>query len=57
MTPEAEPPRAGVRELLPLLRPHRRPLLVGAGLSLVAAAGALAAGSGSREPVTTIGSA
>ena len=39
--PTAEP-RAGVRELLPLLRPHRRPLLVGAGLSLVAAAGALA---------------
>jgi ABC-type multidrug transport system fused ATPase/permease subunit len=35
-------PRAGVRELLPLLRPHRRPLLLGAGLSLVAAAGALA---------------
>ncbi len=34
--------RAGVRELLPLLRPHSRPLLVGAGLSLVAAAGALA---------------
>ena len=34
--------RAGVRELLPLLRPHRRPLLLGALLSLVAAAGALA---------------
>jgi ABC-type multidrug transport system fused ATPase/permease subunit len=28
--------------LLPLLRPHRRPLLLAAGLSLVAAAGALA---------------
>ncbi len=35
-------PAAGVRELLPLLRPHRTPLLIGAGLSLVAAAGALA---------------
>ena len=35
-------PQAGVRELLPLLRPHKRPLLLGAGLSLVAAAGALA---------------
>jgi ATP-binding cassette subfamily B protein len=42
-SPPTEPqPRAGVRELLPLLRPHRRPLLIGAGLSLVAAAGALA---------------
>jgi ABC-type multidrug transport system fused ATPase/permease subunit len=37
-----EPVTAGVRELLPLLRPHRRPLLIGAGLSLVAAAAALA---------------
>ncbi|RZU33809.1 ABC transporter ATP-binding protein [Blastococcus saxobsidens] len=35
-------PAAGVRDLLPLLRPHRRPLLVAAGLSLVAAAAALA---------------
>jgi ATP-binding cassette subfamily B protein len=31
-----------VRELLPLLRPHRRALAAAAGLSLVAAAGALA---------------
>jgi ABC-type multidrug transport system fused ATPase/permease subunit len=41
----ADPPpaaRAGVRELLPLLRPHRRPLVAGALLSLVAAVGALA---------------
>ena len=38
----AEAPRAGVRELLPLLRPHRRPLVAGALLSVVAAAGALA---------------
>ncbi|MGY1660182.1 ABC transporter ATP-binding protein [Geodermatophilus sp. SYSU D00705] len=35
-------PAAGVRELLPLLRPHRGPLLGAAALSLVAAAGALA---------------
>ncbi|RFU21093.1 ABC transporter ATP-binding protein [Geodermatophilus marinus] len=35
-------PAAGVRELLPLLRPHRTPLLLAAGLSLVAAAAALA---------------
>jgi ABC-type multidrug transport system fused ATPase/permease subunit len=40
--PDSIPVRAGVRELLPLLRPHRRPLLAGALLSLVAAAGALA---------------
>ncbi|MGK5113540.1 MULTISPECIES: ABC transporter ATP-binding protein [unclassified Geodermatophilus] len=38
----APSPSAGLRELLPLLRPHRRPLLAAAGLSLVAAAGALA---------------
>jgi ATP-binding cassette subfamily B protein len=39
--PAAEP-AVGFRELLPLLRPHRRPLAIAAGLSLVAAAGALA---------------
>jgi ATP-binding cassette subfamily B protein len=38
----APAPAAGLRELLPLLRPHRRPLLGAAVLSLVAAAGALA---------------
>ncbi|MGY1606040.1 MULTISPECIES: ABC transporter ATP-binding protein [unclassified Geodermatophilus] len=35
-------PAAGLRELLPLVRPHRRPLLLAAGLSLVGAAAALA---------------
>jgi ABC-type multidrug transport system fused ATPase/permease subunit len=35
-------PPAGVRELLPLLRPHRRALALAAGLSLVGAAAALA---------------
>ncbi|MGY1832068.1 ABC transporter ATP-binding protein [Geodermatophilus sp. SYSU D01180] len=35
-------PAAGLRDLLPLLRPHRRPLLAAAGLSLVGAAAALA---------------
>jgi ABC-type multidrug transport system fused ATPase/permease subunit len=35
-------PSAGLRELLPLLRPHRTPRLAAAVLSLVAAAGALA---------------
>jgi ATP-binding cassette subfamily B protein len=36
------PAPAGVRALLALLRPHRRALLLAAGLSLVAAAGSLA---------------
>ncbi|TYP86460.1 ABC transporter ATP-binding protein [Blastococcus xanthinilyticus] len=40
--PEAAPTGVGVRHLLPLLSPHRRPLLLAGGLSLVAAAGALA---------------
>ena len=35
-------PTGELGHLLPLLRPHRRPLLLGAGLSLVAAIGALA---------------
>ncbi|MFW3171551.1 ABC transporter ATP-binding protein [Geodermatophilus sp. CPCC 206100] len=35
-------PTAGLRELVPLLRPHRGPLGAAAALSLVAAAGALA---------------
>ncbi|SFP67338.1 ATP-binding cassette, subfamily B [Geodermatophilus dictyosporus] len=38
----APAPAAGLRELLPLVRPHRRPLLLAAGLSLVGAAAALA---------------
>ncbi|GAB4081193.1 ABC transporter ATP-binding protein [Modestobacter muralis] len=37
-----EPPTAGLRELLPLLRPHRRALAAAAVLSLVSAAAALA---------------
>ncbi|WP_232807077.1 ABC transporter ATP-binding protein [Geodermatophilus chilensis] len=41
-TPAEAAPPATLRELLPLLRPHRRPLAVAAVLSLVAAAGALA---------------
>jgi ATP-binding cassette subfamily B protein len=38
----AEEPAAGLRDLLPLLRPHRRSLVVAAGLSLAGAAAALA---------------
>ncbi|MGY1681390.1 ABC transporter ATP-binding protein [Geodermatophilus sp. SYSU D01176] len=41
-TPAEAAPPAALRELLPLLRPHRRPLAAAAVLSLVAAAGALA---------------
>jgi ATP-binding cassette subfamily B protein len=40
--PAPEQPSAGLRELLPLVRPHRRPLLLAAALSLVGAAAALA---------------
>ena len=36
------PPEVRVRDLLPLLRPHRRPLALAAGLSLAGAAAALA---------------
>jgi ABC-type multidrug transport system fused ATPase/permease subunit len=39
---EGGPPSAGLRELLPLLRPHRRALAGAAVLSLVSAAAALA---------------
>jgi ATP-binding cassette subfamily B protein len=38
----AAPPAAGLRDLLPLLRPHRRSLAVAAALSLAGAAAALA---------------
>ena len=41
-TPAEAAPRATLRQLLPLVRPHRRPLFAAAVLSLVAAAGALA---------------
>jgi ATP-binding cassette subfamily B protein len=41
-TPADTVPPATLRQLLPLVRPHRRPLAAAAALSLVAAAGALA---------------
>ncbi|MGY1855663.1 ABC transporter ATP-binding protein [Modestobacter sp. SYSU DS0290] len=56
-------PSAGFRDLLPLLQPHRRALAAAAGLSLVAAAGALAqpalvgrviAAVGAGEPVLPV---
>jgi ABC-type multidrug transport system fused ATPase/permease subunit len=52
---EVGAPRAGVRELLPLLRPHRRPLLIGAALSLVAAVGALAQPALVGRVITVVG--
>ncbi len=42
MTTAEQAPAAALRDLLPLVRPHRRPLLLAAGLSLVGAAAALA---------------
>ncbi|WP_233491264.1 ABC transporter ATP-binding protein [Blastococcus sp. TBT05-19] len=42
LSDEAPAPAARVRDLLPLLRPHRRALALAAGLSLVGAAAALA---------------
>ncbi|WP_209313975.1 ABC transporter ATP-binding protein [Blastococcus sp. TF02A-35] len=42
MSAEAPPPTARVRDLLPLLRPHRRAIGLAAALSLVGAAAALA---------------
>ena len=42
MTTVEQAPAAALRDLLPLVRPHRRPLLLAAGLSLVGAAAALA---------------
>ena len=41
-TPPDAAPAAGLRDLLPLLRPHRRSLALAAGLSLAGAAAALA---------------
>ncbi|SNS57854.1 ATP-binding cassette, subfamily B [Geodermatophilus pulveris] len=41
-TPAQAAPQATLRQLWPLVRPHRRPLAAAAALSLVAAAGALA---------------
>jgi ATP-binding cassette subfamily B protein len=44
-----------VRELLPLVRPHRRPLLLAAGLSLVGAAAALAQPALTGRVISAVG--
>ena len=50
------PGGVGVRQLLPLLRPHRRPLAGAAALSLVAAAGALAQPALTARVIDAVGS-
>jgi ATP-binding cassette subfamily B protein len=48
-------PDAGLRDLLPLLRPHRRPLALAAGLSLAGAAAALAQPALVGRVITAVG--
>ena len=55
-TAEGPPPPAGVRELLPLLRPHRRALAGAAALSLVSAAAALAQPALVGQVISAVGS-
>ncbi|MGY1716799.1 ABC transporter ATP-binding protein [Geodermatophilus sp. SYSU D01106] len=56
MTVPAEPATsAGLRELLPLVRPHRRALLAAAGLSLVGAAAALAQPALTGRVISAVG--
>ncbi|MFQ1004176.1 ABC transporter ATP-binding protein [Modestobacter sp. SSW1-42] len=55
VVPEA-PPTAGLRELLPLLRPHRRALAGAAALSLVSAAAALAQPALVGRVISAVGS-
>ncbi|MBM7806608.1 ATP-binding cassette subfamily B protein [Geodermatophilus bullaregiensis] len=55
-TPGPAPsPAAGLRDLLPLVRPHRRPLLLAAGLSLVGAAAALAQPALTGRVISAVG--
>ncbi|WP_245159865.1 ABC transporter ATP-binding protein [Blastococcus sp. CT_GayMR19] len=51
----AVPPAAGLRDLLPLLRPHRRSLAVAAALSLAGAAAALAQPALVGRVITAVG--
>ncbi|WP_246080290.1 ABC transporter ATP-binding protein [Modestobacter altitudinis] len=54
--PEDRPASAGLRQLLPLLRPHRTALLGAAGLSLVSAAAALAQPALVGRVISAVGS-
>ncbi|MGY1700826.1 ABC transporter ATP-binding protein [Geodermatophilus sp. SYSU D00766] len=54
-TAAEQAPAAGLRELLPLVRPHRRPLLLAAGLSLVGAAAALAQPALTGRVISAVG--
>jgi ATP-binding cassette subfamily B protein len=55
--PQPVPPQpaAGLRDLLPLVRPHRRPLVAAAGLSLVGAAAALAQPALTGRVISAVG--
>ncbi len=53
--PAAPQPAAGLRDLLPLVRPHRRPLVAAAGLSLVGAAAALAQPALTGRVISAVG--
>ena len=55
MTAPDPAPAAGLRELLPLVRPHRRALLAAAGLSLVGAAAALAQPALTGRVISAVG--
>ncbi|MCZ2806939.1 ABC transporter ATP-binding protein [Modestobacter sp. VKM Ac-2983] len=55
-TTEEPTPTAGLRELLPLLRPHRRALSAAAVLSLVSAAAALAQPALVGQVISAVGS-
>jgi ABC-type multidrug transport system fused ATPase/permease subunit len=54
--PAGKPPSAGLRELLPLLRPHRRALAAAAVLSLVSAAASLAQPALVGRVISAVGS-
>ncbi|HYO36125.1 MAG TPA: ABC transporter ATP-binding protein, partial [Geodermatophilus sp.] len=55
MTTVEQAPAAALRDLLPLVRPHRRPLLLAAGLSLVGAAAALAQPALTGRVISAVG--
>jgi ATP-binding cassette subfamily B protein len=54
--PEEQVPSAGLRELIPLLRPHRRALIGAAALSLVSAGASLAQPALVGQVISAVGS-
>ncbi|WP_345771361.1 ABC transporter ATP-binding protein [Geodermatophilus normandii] len=55
MSAPEQAPAAALRDLFPLVRPHRRPLLLAAGLSLVGAAAALAQPALTGRVISAVG--